>query len=192
MEQQIDERLNITVRNVLKDGSGPQKKLIFFSAQDPPEEDLEDFMPDLVMSEETLQAVQLWKESGFDTGQTVRVLINLPGFSLVYAWFRSGFQLPVHSHNADCLYYIISGEAIMGNRTLKAGDGFFVPKDVFYSYTAGPEGIEILEFRHAQRIDMKWRDSKPEFWTKVAENLAASQSKWLEEKPPQRVSNGLG
>ncbi|MDQ1430431.1 MAG: hypothetical protein QOF40_1033, partial [Actinomycetota bacterium] len=34
-----------------------------------------------------------------------------------------------------------------------AGSGF-VPADAPYAYTAGPEGIEILEFRHASAFDM--------------------------------------
>lgn len=169
-----------------------KQKLTFFSARDTPELTLNEFMPDLVMSESTLEAVKLWKEKGFATGNTTTVLINIPGFSLVYAWFKSGFQLPVHSHNADCLYYVVAGEAILGNRKLRAGDGFFVPSDAYYSYTAGPEGIEILEFRHASKIDMKWRDSKPEYWTRVAEHIEAKQNVWMNETPPQRASTGLG
>ena len=169
-----------------------KQKLTFFSARDTPDLTLGEFMPDLIMSETTQKAVQLWKEKGFDTGQKTTVLINLPGFSLVYAWFKSGFQLPVHSHDADCLYYVVAGEAILVNRTLRAGDGFFVPANVYYSYTAGPEGIEILEFRHANKIDMRWRDSKPEYWTNVADNIAAKQEVWKKERPPQRASTGLG
>ncbi|WP_077212137.1 cupin domain-containing protein [Bacillus dakarensis] len=169
-----------------------KQKITFFSATDKSNQTLDEFMPDLVMSEATTEAVQRMIEKGFYTGNTTNVLINLPGFSLVYAWFKSGFQLPVHSHNADCLYYVVAGEAILGNRRVKAGDGFFVPKDVFYSYTAGPEGIEILEFRHANLIDMVWRDSKPEYWDNVVDNIDKSQEKWKVETPPTRASTGLG
>ena len=167
-------------------------KITFFSAKENPELSLNEFMPDLVMSEDTQKAAHKWIENGFHSGETTRVLINLPGFSLVYAWFKSGFTLPVHSHNADCLYYIVSGEAILGKRTLTAGDGFFVPVDCYYSYTAGPEGVEVLEFRHANQIDMKWRDSKPDYRNRIADKILASQDKWKEESPPQRVSSGIG
>ena len=43
---------------------------------------------------------------GADDGNEVRLLFSMPGMSLTYAWFKSGFPLPLHSHNADCLYYI--------------------------------------------------------------------------------------
>ncbi len=36
------------------------------------------------------------------------------GFSLVHSWFGPGFKLPRHSHSADCLYYVVSGEITMG------------------------------------------------------------------------------
>ena len=149
-------------------------------------------MPDLVMSGATQEGSVLWAESGFFTGATTTVLINRPGFSLVYAWFKSELTLPVHSHDADCLYYVVAGEAILGNRTVRAGDGFFVPANCYYSYSAGPEGIEILEFRHANKINMDYRDSKPEYWTKIAGKIAAKQSVWKTETPPTRASTGLG
>ena len=31
------------------------------------------------------------------------------GMNLVYAWFQSGVVLRQHSHNADCLYYVLGG-----------------------------------------------------------------------------------
>jgi hypothetical protein len=39
------------------------------------------------------------------------------GFRLVHASFGPGYRLPRHTHSADCLYYVVSGEAIMRNRT---------------------------------------------------------------------------
>lgn len=70
------------------------------------------------------------------------------GFSLVYLFFKPNFPLFRHKHESDCLYVVISGAALMGNQTLRAGDCFFVPALAPYSYTAGPEGIEVLEVRH--------------------------------------------
>jgi hypothetical protein len=92
-------------------------------------------------------------------GQTIKVLFRQSdeagGFSLVYAWFKPHFALPRHSHDADCLYYVIAGTAVLGNQVLEAGDGFFVPSGAPYQYSAGPEGVEVLEFRHAITFDMK-------------------------------------
>jgi PAS domain S-box-containing protein len=54
------------------------------------------------------------------------------------------------------MYYVISGEAHMGNQVLRAGDSFFVPADAPYVYTAGPDGVEVLEIRHnVAQFDMK-------------------------------------
>lgn len=71
------------------------------------------------------------------------------GFSLVYLYFKPNFPLFRHKHESDCLYMVLSGSAVMGNQTLQAGDCFFVPAFAPYSYTAGPDGVEVLEIRHA-------------------------------------------
>ncbi len=71
------------------------------------------------------------------------------GMSLVHVWFGPNFPLFRHSHPryGDCLYYVIAGEITMGGRTLRAGSTFFVPNGQPYKYTAGPAGVELLEFR---------------------------------------------
>ncbi len=71
------------------------------------------------------------------------------GMSLVHVWFGPNMPLFRHSHpkNGDCLYYVAAGEAIMGRRHLKAGSVFFIPNGMPYKYTAGPDGVEVLEFR---------------------------------------------
>jgi hypothetical protein len=83
---------------------------------------------------------------------TTRVLVKQSedegGFSLLYLFFKPNFPLFRHKHEDDCLYMVISGAAIMGNQTLRPGDCFFVPAYAPYHYTAGPEGVEILEIRH--------------------------------------------
>src|SRR5678815_3006476 len=71
-------------------------------------------------------------EAGYLEGDQTRVLINVPGFSLVKAWFKKGYPLARHSHDSDCLYYIIAGSLQLGFETLISGDGFFVGADVPY------------------------------------------------------------
>jgi mannose-6-phosphate isomerase-like protein (cupin superfamily) len=81
-----------------------------------------------------------------------RLLVNQTeeegGFSLVYLYFKPNFPLFRHKHEDDCIYVILSGSAIMGNQTLRPGDCFFVPAMAPYMYTAGPNGIEVIEIRH--------------------------------------------
>ncbi len=71
------------------------------------------------------------------------------GMSLVHVWFGPNFPLFRHSHPkfGDCLYYVVAGEIILGRRHLGPGAGFFVPNGMPYKYTAGPAGVELLEFR---------------------------------------------
>jgi quercetin dioxygenase-like cupin family protein len=90
-------------------------------------------------------------------GSQLKVLARDPsGFSLLHVWFKANYPLPRHSHNTDCMYYVISGAAVMGNQTLRAGDSFFVPGDAPYQYVAGPDGVEVLEVRYgAEYFDSK-------------------------------------
>ncbi len=93
------------------------------------------------------------------------------GFSLVYLFFKPNFPLFRHRHESDCLYVVISGEAHMGSQTLRAGDSFFVPALAPYSYTAGPEGVEVLEIRHnADGFTVVFADNPP---SRLDEALAA-------------------
>ncbi len=71
------------------------------------------------------------------------------GMMLVHVWFGPNLQLFRHSHPkfGDCLYYVVAGEIKMGNRKLGRGSTFFVPNGQPYKYTAGPAGVELLEFR---------------------------------------------
>src|SRR3954465_2252759 len=77
------------------------------------------------------------------------------GMSLVHAWFGPHFPLFRHSHPrfGDCLYYVVAGQVVLGSRVLNPGDGFFVPNGMPYKYQAGPDGVEILEFRAGGGVD---------------------------------------
>jgi quercetin dioxygenase-like cupin family protein len=102
-------------------------------------------MPVLTDPDVSMEPLAEWAGS---SGHVVKVLYRGEGddgMSLVWSWFGPGYTLPRHSHSADCLYYVTKGEAHLGNRVVSAGSGFFVPADAPYAYSAGPEGIEILE-----------------------------------------------
>lgn len=123
-------------------------------------------------------------ESG---GEKVLCLFREPeddGLSLCYAWFKSGFVLPRHSHNADCLYYVIAGEVHLGKQVLGKGDGFFVPADAPYSYTTGPEGAEVLEFRNAARFNILFRNNDEAHWERMAQAFRENIPKWQSELVP--------
>jgi hypothetical protein len=119
------------------------------------------------------------------SGQVVKVLFGDPeagGMSLVWSWFAPNFPLPRHSHSADCLYYVTKGTLHMGRQVIKEGEGFFVAKDASYAYTAGPAGVEVLEFRSQSQFDMQITESLPR-WAKMVEIAREHRDSWAEELP---------
>jgi mannose-6-phosphate isomerase-like protein (cupin superfamily) len=94
-------------------------------------------------------------------------------------WFKADYPVPRHTHDADCLYYIVSGSVVMGNQTLRVGDGFFIPAGAPYGYDAGPEGVELLEIRHnVERFDLQMLESSAGKWAAMAETIATHQDAW--------------
>lgn len=129
-------------------------------------------------------------EAGVLDGTTVHLLFEMPGMSLAHAWFKSGFPLPRHSHNVDCLYFILGGSLRLGSEELGAGDGFFVGADVPYAYVPGPEGVEVLEFRVSNSFDIRLFANNPAFWAKAVESVKAKQGAWPNETPPSGLKFG--
>jgi quercetin dioxygenase-like cupin family protein len=157
-----------------------QTAMTFFRADDAPtlEDDGMMTMGQMEIDPAVHDAVDLGL---LGVGQRVRVLFKgegADGFSLVHARFAPGYRLPRHSHSSDCLYYVVAGEAHMGSRVLKPGDGFFIVAEAPYAYTAGPEGVEVLEFRHATTFDIKIRDKTLEHWKPVIEAIKAHGESW--------------
>lgn len=123
-------------------------------------------------------------EGGMMEGGTLKLLYSRPGMSLTYCWFKSGYPLPRHSHNTDCLYFIVSGSLKIGTEELGAGDGFFLGTDVPYTYVPGENGVEVMEFRTSDTFDFKALANSEAYWDKMLGNLLAAKGKWAEEKAP--------
>ena len=125
-------------------------------------------------------------EAGVMDGARFTMLCNLPGFTLMHAWFKQDYPLPLHSHSADCLYYVVAGSARLGTEDLVAGDSFFVPANVRYTYHAGPEGVEVLEFRHTLDIDFQNFAKNQAFYDKAVATILANRERWQETPRPAR------
>ena len=108
------------------------------------------------------------------------------GMNLSSAWFKSGYPLLLHSHDADCLYYVVSGSLKMGTEEIEAGEGFLVPANTPYTYTAGPEGVEVLEFRTAETFDIRLHARAPTYWETLFGKLAKGRERWRNEPRPTR------
>jgi len=166
-----------------KGATKSRKGIKIFRAADAVNLEQTDFMDAPTMSDETRQALGTVVGSGMAAGGQVKVLNRSSedsgGFSLVHVWFKADYPLPRHSHDADCMYYVISGEAHMGNQVLRAGDSFFIPADAPYAYTPGPNGVEILEIRKdCDRFDIQIADAPASRWEAMARTSAAKRERW--------------
>ena len=124
-------------------------------------------------------------EAGINDGAVVKVLFSTPGFSLTYAWFKPHFPLARHSHDTDCLYYVVSGGLKLGTEVLQAGDGFFLPKDVPYTYAILEAGLEILEFRHCSHFEFRAAGGTQAYWEKAAATIFQNREAWEQMIPPR-------
>ncbi len=119
--------------------------------------------------------------------ETVTCLFRDPrenGLSLCHGWFRSGFVTPRHSHNADCIYYMLGGELKMGSASLHQGDGVFIPAGAGYVLEAGPAGAQFLEVRNAPSFNIFFRENPPAHWDKIARVYQERRQDWETEPLP--------
>jgi hypothetical protein len=136
------------------------------------------------LSDVSRDGLESMMEAGIGDGAEARVLFSAPGFSAMYVWFKSGFPLFRHSHGPDCLYQVIGGSLQLGDEVLRKGDGFFVPAGAPYAFQVGPEGVEIIEFRHEDIRDTVIQANNPAFWEKAVETIRTRREGWREEARP--------
>jgi quercetin dioxygenase-like cupin family protein len=105
------------------------------------------------------------------------------GFSLVKAWFGPHYVLPRHSHDGDCLYYVLEGSITLGSQQLGPGDGFFVPDGAPYGYDAGPDGVVVLEFRTRTSFGMNILGGQVDRLRKMAVVADEHGERWAELRP---------
>lgn len=116
--------------------------------------------------------------------EDTKVVFSGGGVSLTHAWFKSGYIVPRHSHNSDCLYYILSGELLFGTQVLKAGDGMFVPADDGYTIQAGERGAVFLEFRTSETYNMEFKNNDDAHYQKMAASFQNNAKIWASEQKP--------
>lgn len=129
-------------------------------------------------------------EMGMMEGGTVKLLYSRPGMSLTYVRFKPGYALPLHSHSANCLYFIITGSLKMGTEELGPGDGFFLGTDVPYTYVPGEDGLELLEFRDSDDYDFKAIAKNAEYWKTLAKSMAQASAGWSDDAPLSGIKVG--
>ena len=145
-----------------------------------------DFMGMPTMTDEALAAggpeIYMASAPGTDVRVAVRQTPEEGGFSILHVRFKADYPVLRHTHDADCLYYIVSGSAILGSQTLRPGDGFFIPAGAPYGYDAGPEGVELLEIRHSVwQFDIHMLESNAAKWAAMADTIESHREAWEAE-----------
>ena len=75
----------------------------------------------------------------------------------------------------------------MGKEVLGAGDGFFLPAGAGYSYSAGPDGVEVVEFRDSSHFDIAIADASAASWERLAKICENNRELWKSQRPPVRI-----
>lgn len=123
-------------------------------------------------------------EAGIGAGADHQLAFSGGGMSLAKVWFKSGYPLPRHSHDCACLYYVLAGTLRLGSEELGQGDGFFVGEGVPYTYTAGDEGVELLEFRAATRFGIELLGMTPGWTRSAVARVKERAPAWEAEQRP--------
>lgn len=136
------------------------------------------------MSDLQVQGLKKVVEAGYIEGDHISVLVDMPGFSLTYAWLKKDYPLMRHSHDSDCMYYIIAGSLRLGTEELGPKDCFFVPADVPYTYVPGEDGVEVLEVRHKPAFNFVNLSNNEAWWQKAEETCKENREAWSKAAPP--------
>jgi mannose-6-phosphate isomerase-like protein (cupin superfamily) len=160
------------------------KRFTIFRAKDAPGLMESGIMKMAPMTDTQIIGFKKMGAAGVMDGEEVKILVNLPGFSLAYAWLKAAYPLTLHSHDSDCLYYIVAGTLRIGTEDLGPRDSIFVPAGVPYTYKAGPEGVEVLEFRHETNFNFVNLSKSAAFYDKGAETCSSNRQGWKDAVPP--------
>lgn len=156
-----------------------RQTLQIFRLQEAPLLGVTDLQP--VTTEFSPREMELWgrkMEAGYNDGQVARVLVRMPGLTILHIWNKTGYPTPLHSHDVDCLYVVLAGSVALGSEVLGPGDSFFIPADMPYTYKVGPEGSEVLEIRQADNWDLKLLAKNPAYFDKAVAAITANLAGW--------------
>jgi mannose-6-phosphate isomerase-like protein (cupin superfamily) len=118
------------------------------------------------------------------TSSSVNRLLVPPaseGVGVVYLFFKPNLPLFLHKHDVDTLYVVISGSIVgfMGHDTLGPGDCFAVSAGTSYYYSAGSEGVEVLEiFDQAEAFTVIFTKNPPGRLEETIETIRENRDAW--------------
>jgi mannose-6-phosphate isomerase-like protein (cupin superfamily) len=130
------------------------------------------------------RGLQRMREQGDTGGAAAFTLFSSPHSHVSYAWFKSGYPLPIHSHDTNCYYLVIAGAMKVGDQVLGKGDGVQIPAGAPYSVTPLEGGVEFIEIRESPDYDTHYRAKTDAYWDRLAEIRAARKETWAGEPAP--------
>jgi len=140
--------------------------------------------PQAMLHPATLRGLQQMREDTGPPGAAAMVLFSSETMHVSYAWFKSGYPLPLHSHDADCYYLVVGGSMKVGSEVLGKGDGVLIPAGAPYTVTPLDEGVEFIEYRNAEDYDTNFRSKSDTYWDRIDEKRKASAERWASECQP--------
>jgi len=107
-----------------------------------------DFMGMPTMTDEALAAggpeIYMASAPGTDVRVAVRQTPEEGGFSILHVRFKADYPVLRHTHDADCLYYIVSGSAYSYGRRMGPGDFLHADAGTDHSELWTEEGAQVL------------------------------------------------
>jgi mannose-6-phosphate isomerase-like protein (cupin superfamily) len=106
---------------------------------------------------------------------------NEGGLSVVYLYFKPNFPLFPHKHDIDSMYVVISGSVVnfLDTETLRPGDCWSVKAGHTYYYTAGPDGVEVLEmFNSSEQVSVILVDAAAGRLEAAQEAVRQNEESW--------------
>jgi hypothetical protein len=138
-----------------------------------------------------LRGIAQFRETADCGGAAALTLFAMPTLHVSYVWFKSGYPLPLHSHDADCYYLVLAGSMKVGTEELLKGDGVLIPGGAPYTVCPGAEGVEFLEMRTSPDYDTHFRAKTDAYWDRVANTRRERKDIWTEEKAPYGLLDWL-
>ena len=104
-------------------------------------------------------------------------------------WFKPHYPLPRHTHDVDCLYYVVSGTAVMGNQELRPVTASSYPQKRRTSTPPVPTEWRSWSSGTARSFDIKVTEDDPARWDAMIATANEQRSAWQTLPSPRQSSD---
>lgn len=101
------------------------------------------------------------RESELTTRFRIREMGSDVSPQLIELLYEPHAEIQLHAHDEDEIIYVLKGEMRLGQRTYAPGTSVFVAGGTFYTFRAGVEGLQILNFRPRKDLTFHTPVQKP-------------------------------